>query len=176
MTSGIHYRSIQKTITKSVFLSLLGASLFLNSCTSTEPDISDTTKEYYSTYQERSDFDKFLNFYDENMVLEDIMLGERMVGKAAFASFFDWNNPKFQKLEAIALFVEQQIIQGKHVVTQGYFTSFKWGDTEVGTMYFTTILTFNDNGKIIKHVDWINYPNELVDYRNRKDSNSWIKP
>jgi hypothetical protein len=60
------------------------------------------------------------------------------------------------------------------VVTTGHFTAFKWGELEIEAMQFTSILTFNSSGKIIKQVDWINYPSYLVDYNNRKNSNKWI--
>lgn len=70
--------------------------------------------------------------------------------------------------------IENQIIDGYEVVTQGHFTPFQWDSIEVGPMQFTTILTFNEQGKIIRHIDWINYPSYLIDYQKRKDSNSWI--
>ncbi|MDX1314187.1 MAG: nuclear transport factor 2 family protein [Eudoraea sp.] len=150
--------------------------LFFISCSSkNEPDIPSIAKEFYKTYQERADFEGFLNFYDNNMVLEDVIFGERKVGKEAFAEFFDWDNELFTKKDSLALIIEKQVIEGNEVVTQGYFTPFSWGDTEVGNMHFTTILTFNEEGKIIRHVDWINYPNTLINYEKRKDSNSWIE-
>ncbi len=172
-------RSLNKAIrfiNPGILWGMMGILILLFACTSAERDISDITADYYRTYEERSDFDTFLSFYDKDMVLEDIMLGERIIGRDSFALFFDWNNPKFAKKESTALRVEKQIIQGKQVVTQGYFTPFRWGETEVSAMYFTTILTFNEKGKIIRHVDWINYPNNLLDYDNRKDANLWIKP
>ena len=130
--------------------------------------------EYYTTYQKRSDFEKFLHFYDENIILEDIINGDRIIGKAAFADFFNWNNPNFSRTDTTALVIYDQIIEGNKVVTQGYFTEFKWGETTFEAMHFTTILTFNEQGKIIKQVDWINYPASLVDYENRSNANEWI--
>ena len=59
--------------------------------------------------------------------------------------------------------------------SKGYFTPFKWGNAEFEAMYFTTLLNFNEQGKIIKQVDWINYPSTLVDYDNRKNANEWIQ-
>ena len=133
-----------------------------------------TVSNYYDTYKERKDFDAFLEFYDENIILEDVISGDRKKGKKAFAEFFDWNHPSFRPLDSIALIIEKQIIDGREVVTQGYFTPFKWDSIQVGHMHFTTILTFNLKGKIIRQVDWINYPANLIDYQKRDDSNSWI--
>ena len=160
---------------KARLLGVLFLGIFAFSCsTKTKPDISSIAAEYYKTYQQRSDFESFLSFYDENMVLEDIIFGERIEGKASFAEFFDWENPLFTSKDSVALVIERQTIAGYEVVTQGYFTPFSWGDIDVGNMHFTTLLTFNTEGKIIRHVDWINYPNHLINYDKRKDSNSWI--
>lgn len=116
----------------------------------------------------------FLDFYDENMVLEDMVSGDRKVGKEEFAEFFNWDHPSFMLLDSVSMVIENQIIDGYEVVTQGHFTPFKWDSTRVDAMHFTSILTFNQKGKIIKQVDWINYPSYLIDYQKRKDSNSWI--
>jgi len=137
--------------------------------------IQEATKEYYQTYQNRNDFQKFLSFYDDQVILEDIMLGERKIGKKEFAEFFDWGNPDFSKTDSLALIITDQLIQKNKVVTQGYFTPFKWGEQHFEAMHFTTILTFNAAGKITKQVDWINYPASLLDYEKRKNSNEWIK-
>ncbi len=137
-------------------------------------DLKTIIKAYYESYKSRDNFERFLSFYDQDMVLEDMITGDRKVGKKAFAAFFDWNNPNFKLLEPTALVIENQVFDSNQVVTQGYFNSFKWGEHRFGPMFFTTILTFNEEGKIIKHVDWINYPNELLDYQKRKDSNNWI--
>ena len=133
------------------------------------------TTQLYKVYRERADFEKFLSFYDEDMILEDFIFGERIEGKENFKAFFDWPNPKFQKLEADALVVEDIIVEDSKAVVTGYFTSFKWGEYESKPMRFTTILEFNEAGKIIKHKDWINYHNTLIDYEKRKDSNDWLR-
>lgn len=51
---------------------------------------------------------------------------------------------------------------------------FKWKDSSFEAMYFTTILTLNETGKIIRQIDWINYPATLVNFNLRKNSNEWI--
>ncbi|MFT6827204.1 MAG: hypothetical protein ACJAZV_000485 [Roseivirga sp.] len=107
-------------------------------------------------------------------MLEDMINGDRVEGKEAFSEFFDWKNPDYVKLDSAALYIREQIIDNNKVVTTGHFTAFKWGELEIEAMQFTSILTFNSSGKIIKQVDWINYPSYLVDYNNRKNSNKWI--
>jgi hypothetical protein len=136
--------------------------------------LSETASSYYKAYAERTDFENFLSFYDNSIVLEDMTNGDRIEGKVAFSEFFDWKNPDYIKLDSAALYIKEQIIDKNKVVTTGYFTAFKWGELEIEAMQFTSILTFNSSGKIIKQVDWINYPSYLVDYNNRKNSNKWI--
>ena len=153
----------------------LGVIFFLTACSSPKNNLHHIVKEYYATYQSRSDFDKFLDFYDDNMILEDIINGDKINGKAALKIFFDWKNPSYKKLNEHTLIISEQIIEKNKAVTSGYFTAFEWGGQKFEEMHFTTILIFNEKGKIIKHTDWINYPNSLINYNERKNSNEWIK-
>ncbi|MEX0361811.1 MAG: nuclear transport factor 2 family protein, partial [Allomuricauda sp.] len=130
---------------------------------------------FFKVFNKRQDFERFLDFYDDTVVLEDIINGDRIEGKQALRSFFDWSNPDFELLEESSLVVNEITVDDNRVVVSGYFTPFKWGDTEFEAMHFTTLLTLNESGKIIKQVDWINYPSNLVNYNTRKNSNTWLK-
>ena len=90
-------------------------------------------------------------------------------------NFLDWENTKFKILDGNSLIIIEKIIKENKAIVSGYFTKFQWGEHEFESMHFTTILTFNDSDKIIKQVDWINYPTDLVNYNERKNSNDWIK-
>lgn len=155
---------------------LLIIEILFISCTRTgDPDIPKITSQYYQTYSERTDFDKFLHFYADTMILEDMIMGERIEGKQSFARFLDWENQLFSLKDSAALVVTDQVFKENKAVTRGYFTPFSWAGTDVEAMHFTTILEFNEAGKIIKHTDWINYPAYLIDYDKRKNSNAWIQ-
>lgn len=157
-----------------IFLFSIALTIF--SCAKkNDNNIRTIVQDYCETYQERSDFEKFLSFYDENIILEDIMLGEKKMGKKALTSFFNWDDPNFKKKEAKSCIISNQIIEGNQVVIKGYFTPFAWGEQVFNAMHFTSFLTFNKTRKIVKQVDWINYPSNLLDYGNRKDSNEWIQ-
>ena len=67
-----------------ILLTLLFFSCEKNETAST----AETTALLYGIYAERSDFEKFLSFYDEDMVLEDFIFGERIEGKESFKAFF----------------------------------------------------------------------------------------
>ena len=61
--------------------------------------------------------------------------------------------------------LEDLLVQGNLAIGSGYFTPFNYhGFTyaEEEPMRFTIWLTWNDQGKIIKQVDWIDYPGELL--------------
>lgn len=157
-------------------ITVLLIGLIFHSCSNREgSDIDKIVEDYYQTYNTRQEIEEFILFYDESIVLEDIINGDRIAGKEALRNFFDWGNPNFKSLDTINLMVNEKIIKDNKAVIKGYSARFQWGGTEFGFMHFTTILTFNESGKIIKQVDWINYPSNLVDYDTRKNSNRWIK-
>ncbi len=160
---------------KSVFPTVALLIVFLLSCEETNTrSIQKLTVNFYEVYAEREDFERLMRFYDESAVLEDPIGGYRMVGKDSIRLFLDWPNPKFNKLEEQALVVEQLLVDERKAVVKGHFTPFTWGEIAVEAMQFTTLLEFNDAGKIVKHTDWINYPNYLINYETRQNSNAWI--
>ena len=160
---------------KQVITVLLFGLLF-NACSiDKDSAIERIVDDYYKIYNKRQDIDKFIGFYDNDILLEDIINGDRIEGKSDLKIFLNWGNLNFKILESNSLKITEKIIKGNKAVVKGYFTKFQWGQIEFGPMHFTTILTFNDSNKIIKQVDWINYPTGLVNYDERKNSNEWIK-
>jgi hypothetical protein len=150
--------------------------IILCSCAfESENNLEEIVDDFYQTYSERQDFDKFIDFYDESILLKDMINGDSIAGKEELKIFFDWNNPDFEKNDISSVIVNEKIVHDNKIVIQGYFTSFKWRDTKFEAMHFATVLTFNKAGKIIEQVDWINYPTNLVDYSKRKNSNDWLK-
>lgn len=157
-------------------LTLLIFGLFFNACSiDKESTIERIVEDYYKIYNKRQDIDKFIGFYDNDILLEDIINGDRIEGKSDLRNFLNWGNPDFKTLEGNSLRITEKIIKENKAVVKGYFTKFQWGENEFEPMHFTTILTFNDSNKIIKQVDWINYPTSLVNYDEKKNSNEWIK-
>ncbi len=160
---------------RSIPLLLFVSIILLSSCSIRIEKVEITVDNYFRTYNQRKDFQKFLEFYDDKIVLTDIINGDLVTGKNELKDFFDWNNPNFKSLDSNSLIISEKIIDKNQAAIKGYFTPFQWGETRFEAMHFTTILTFNDSGKIIRQVDWINYPTTLVDYHTRKNSNDWLK-
>ena len=140
-----------------------------------QADLKATIAQYYTNYQVRSDFNRFIDFYADSILFEDIINGDRLSGKVAIREFFQWDNPDFRLLDTVAFIIQDQVVDKKMSITKGYFTPFEWSGMRYESMYFTSILEFNKDLKIVKHTDWINYPSSLVDFGQRKDSNKWIK-
>ena len=155
-------------------ISYLLLGLVCYACTTPTSTIQPQVDTFIRLYEERADFDAFLALYDEDMVLEDIITGYRLEGREQFAEFFNWPDERFQKRAEKTFIIEHTIVEGNRATVKGYFTPFIWDGKEVEAMQFVTILTFNDAGKIIKHVDWVNYPNDLIDYAKRGNANEWV--
>lgn len=149
--------------------------LCIGCTTSSSENLSDVAERYYQTYAERSDFDTFLTFYDSTVVFEDIVSGVSLDGVSELKEFFNWENPDLQLIDTVSLVVEELYTDDNTIISKGFFTPYRWYDTVYEAMHFTTVLTLNEKGKIVKQVDWINYPNSLLDYQNRANSNLWIK-
>lgn len=146
----------------------------LCACTSKEVTIEHTVKEYCEVYSKRDDIERFISFYDDDVVFEDIIGGNKLRGKSAVMVFFDWGNPNFKKLAPENIIVSETIVQENKALVKGHFTKFQWGSDEFEAMHFSTLLHFNDAQKIVKQVDWINYPSTLINYNTRANSNDWL--
>ena len=126
---------------------------------------------YYETYNKRENIDDLIAFYADSLVLEDMITGDVKRGKEELRTFFDWPNPNFKLTTDNTLMVTETIIGNDNAAISGYFEPFEWGEYRFEAMHFTMVFRFDEAGKIIHHKDWINYPNNLLDYANRKNSN-----
>lgn len=168
-------KSITGKIASTVSIVLLLCYAYSRNNVGRKAEIKGVVDAYYSVYMERTNFESFLSFYDDQALLEDIVSGERIVGKKNLTNFFNWDHKGLKKNERNSLVIYDQVIDENKVVTRGYFTPFLWKESKFDAMHFVTLLYFNDSGKISKQIDWINYPNNLLDYSSRKNANKWIK-
>ncbi len=132
------------------------------------------TEDYYQTYNQRQDIEDLLAFYSDSLVLEDMITGDVIRGKEELKKFFDWSNPNFKLVNANTLIITGKVVGQHQVVVSGHYEPFMWGTSQFEAMHFTTILTFGLSGKITHHKDWINYPNNLLNYEKRKNANDRI--
>ena len=145
------------------------------SCVKKENHLKKKVTEFYNVYNKRKDINRFLSFYDKNVLLEDIINGNRVQGIEELKTFFDWNNTNLVLNDKKSIIINNIVIEDSLAVISGYFAEFSWNKKPFEAMHITTILTFDKKGKITHHVDWINYPNSLVNYQTRKNSNKWLQ-
>ena len=135
-------------------LALLGCSSLNDSSKVT----SLTMQSYFETYRQRSDFNGFMDFYADDVVVQDIVYGNELAGKSEVKAFFDWNRGQFELLDGKdILTITRQTLESQTVVTEGYFHRFRFNDQTLGPWRFVMIHELDDDSKIIKQVDWINY-------------------
>ena len=154
---------------------LLIIAISLCGCETGSDDIQQRVDDFILLYQERTEFEKFLDLYDKDMVLEDMITGYKLEGIENFKEFFNWPDKRFKKLIEKTFIVTSTMVDGNSAIIKGHFTPFEWDGQQVEAMQFMTLLEFNDQAQITRHVDWINYPNYLIDYANRGNSNQWIQ-
>jgi hypothetical protein len=117
-----------------------------------------TVEEYFSVYSKRNDFERFMSFYAENAAFEDIVYGNTFKNKAQITEFLNWNNGKFELPSGTkTLTVTKQVVHNNIAVTEGYFHQFSYNDQKLGPWLFVIIQEFDENKKIIRQTDWINY-------------------
>lgn len=102
-------RVISYSMKYAFFLFLV--SLIGQSCSIPEDQLTaERAKAFYDVYSSRQHFGKFLDYYADSVVIEDMINGDRIVGKKAVSVFFDWSNPAFQLNGTKALVVTEMII------------------------------------------------------------------
>lgn len=157
-----------------LYIILLGSLIFL-SCQKQEDKVEKVVADFYDVYQNRIHIDSLLSFYADSATVEDVISGFRCRGKDEIKAFFDWSNPDFRLLQEKALIVNDYIFNENTATITGHFEPFQWGEERYEEMLFTTLLHLNSDGLIVRQTDWINYPNELLDYEKRGDANQWIR-
>ena len=89
--------------------------VLLASCADQTKNVQPIVDAYYETYAQRNDFEKLLSYYDESILLEDYINGDKIQGKTALREFLDWDNPNFNMVELVALTIADQMIEGNKV-------------------------------------------------------------
>ena len=124
--------------------------------------IYQTAEAYFDTYAERKDWNKLLSFYSPQMTFEDVVLQMKLDSFSQFKKFYNWPDPGFKKLSDSqqSLVVESLVANDSMAVARGHFNPFYWHGEYIEPawgMEFTMWLYFDENQKITRHIDWIEY-------------------
>jgi len=141
--------------------------------------VEQVAREYFATFAEREDWAQLLSFYRYDMHFEDIMLQIKIFNKEDFKNFYNWEEGNFQKLASDQphLVLKSLVVNDSIAVATGYFNPFyyngelqdwKWGSE------FTIWLQFDEQLKIKRQVDFIEYPDVVLEdvitrYRQSRD-------
>lgn len=132
-----------------------------------ESEVSAWTRTYFQRYAARDDWPGFLAQFDAALAFDDPIAGIRLDSRKAFEQFYFWPDPAFSKHPDYpdTLVLEELIIEGDLAIGRGYFTPFRYYGSTFGDlepMRFVIWLTWNKEGKIVRQVDWIDYPAALI--------------
>ena len=128
--------------------------------------LKQTVEAYFNTYAERTDFDKFMSFYAENAMLDDVVFGSKSEGKDSIRNYLNWDSGDVV-FDTTKSFVDiDKIAIGQNTASvEGHFAPFTYQGKEYDSWRFTTWLTFNKDNKISLHVDYINYPLDILEMK-----------
>ena len=155
---------------------LFFASILTFGCKSpsdTPPTRTDKVKavaeQYFATFADRSDWEKLLSFYREDMRLEDVLLQIQLDSLWQFERFYKWDDEgeNFKKLtpDQDHLTIRSLIANDSVAVGYGRVNPFYYYDRLVDVewgMQATFFLYFDEDLKIKKQVDWIEYDPDVM--------------
>lgn len=143
--------------------------LLLAACATPEKETNQSREkalQFFDTYKARSDWDAFQDLYAKDLVFQDVVF-RHTYNKEEFINFYNWPDPLLAKhpdypevmvLEDLATTDSTAI--GRGHMNPFYYDGKLYGDLE--HMRFVIALHFNEEGKIKRHIDFIEYPPEFL--------------
>ena len=124
----------------------------------------DRAQEFFETFSERNDWDKFCSFYREDVHFKDITLQLDLDSLWKLKRFYKWDEEgdRFKKMfpGQKHLTLQSLVVEGNTVAGKGHINPFYYDGVLVNSdwgMEFTIWLRFDDNLKIIEQIDWMEY-------------------
>ena len=144
---------------------LLLFCLAIVGCTSPHKEdslIEERAKEFFDMYQARDNWAGFQDLYADDLEFEDVIFRLKY-DKTAFVNFYNWPDTAFKKHPDYpnTLVLEELALTDSSSIGRGYFTPFYYGGVLMSSEHhwrFNMTLTFNKEGKIKRHIDFIEYP------------------
>lgn len=133
-----------------------------------EEQVEQTAKDFFATFSEREDWEKFCSFYREDLYFEDLSLQIKLDSFWKFKRFYNWEAEGFKKLTPNQehLSIESLVVNDSIAVARGHLNPFYYHgeliDEEWG-MEFTIWLYFDENLKIKRQIDWMEYAPEVYE-------------
>lgn len=158
-----------------IFLSHRCSPSAENGQESRSQQVERVANDFFATFAERKDWKKFYSFYREDMVFDDVLLQIHLDSLWQFKRFYNWDGEgeNFRKLtpEQDHITIETLLVNDSVAVGRGRVNPFYYYDElidEEWGMDVTFWLYFDEDLKIKKQVDWIEYgPSVLEDVLTR---------
>lgn len=143
--------------------------LWLSGCDQVDNSKTTAVEEaanlFFDHYKTRADWPGFQDLYAENLVFEDVIFQYRY-NKPEFINFYNWPDSLLKKHPDYpeVLVLEDLALTDSSAVGRGYFTPFYYAGAlyDAEHMRFTMWLYFDKEGKITRHIDFIEYPPEFL--------------
>ncbi|MEM1257334.1 MAG: hypothetical protein AAGH81_02310 [Bacteroidota bacterium] len=120
--------------------------------------------EFFETFAERSNWEKFCSFYSANVHFKDITLQLELDSLWKLKRFYKWDEEgdRFRKMapEQKHLNLQSLVVEGNTATGKGHLNPFYYDGQLINTdwgMEFTIWLRFDEDLKIIEQVDWMEY-------------------
>ncbi len=137
--------------------------VLLVSCTSSEKRNTEALAlEFFEKFKSRNDWSGFKNLYADNLVFEDVIYRLKF-NKDDFFSFYNWPDTLFEKHPDFpeTLVLQDLSVTDSSAVGRGYFNPFYYKGALLSKDHhwrFTMWLYFDEEGRIKRHIDFIEYP------------------
>lgn len=143
--------------------------LIATACTSPNTETSLARERallFFDTYKARTDWQAFQDLYAEDLVFQDVIF-RYTYNKEEFINFYNWPDPLLEKHPDYpeVLVLEELTMTDSTAMGRGYFTPFYYSGQlydDAEHMRFVISLHFDENGKIKRHTDFIEYPPEFL--------------
>ncbi|MBS7333952.1 MAG: hypothetical protein KIG88_10195 [Weeksellaceae bacterium] len=159
---------------KILFLATAG---LLFSCQNKEISKSEeVARKYFETYSAKTDYNQMKSFYNDSVDYENVIQNTSVIKFETgylLNELFAWNDKSLAYENNKVLKVDGVIANDSMAVVNGQFNSYTYNGFTFAPMKFTTYLYFDKNHKIIKQVDWMNYPiGDLIELYQMEQSKS----
>lgn len=122
------------------------------------------TNAYFMAYNAH-DVEQILRFYTDQTVLIDVHLDHQLSGKANFRKvadqMFNGDSDLYEDLRFKIFGMEQD---GYMMTVKGEMQNLRWNPGYLENWKFTSRIYFNEEGKIIKQEDEVDYPSDVKTY------------
>lgn len=148
------------------YISISILSFFLISCDSlNQKKNMKTAQEFYQTYAERKDVKKLMSFYSELPVYIDAVPQITVKGKENIQNQYNWSDPsyKIHPQYPQTVKIDQIISNDSIVIVSGQYNPYYYNDKLINKMQFNSWLYFNKEGKIVKQIEWVQYPMDILE-------------